>query len=486
MIARLAPVGLLILALSWTQAARASHDKPVDVHAYINDSCLIADEPFFMPVTKNADGSDQMTPKFLPLLGIVVGKLAELFLNHEVQGQVNRIKSGAGRKDTRYATTNEMNLYRIDLQASPVLAINGKLGCMTIVAAKLKPPGTDCTSAYVPKELDRATLSLPQNEWKTTRTDDSVENQLRRANVCVDGTALAVYEARFEFSKDGTAYRLKDAGYRINSLLTTEEKGANRAVLYTLKIFQPGATDQSELLSSAWVKIGTVSAGARSSGAPADSQPWLRVPALSAEARRAYEEKTKTHQELSGEIDALKRAIARNQRIIQGLDQRIASASASADIVQGLKDERTKTAVQVQVQEAELDARNEEFRALPHAALEFMPVEIEVAVTETESEKKAQLALADIVGTTGGAVASEIGNEVSGAMSKSLQVSDIVPDNRTSDSELARLRARYFDALIEVQSGTSGGPSADSQKNLTIAKAEYNEARRSLGLDPIQ
>ena len=45
---------------------------------------------------------------------------------------------------------------------------------------------------------------------------------MRRANVCVDGKAKAVYEARFEFSTDGTAYRLKDAGYRIESLLTTE------------------------------------------------------------------------------------------------------------------------------------------------------------------------------------------------------------------------------------------------------------------------
>ncbi len=104
-------------------------------------------------------------------------------------------------------------------------------------------------------------MDLPQKDWKTSRTDDSIENQLRRANVCVDGNARAVYEGRFEFSKDGTTYRLKSAGYRIDSLLTTQEKGASRTVLYTLKITQPGATDQQEALSSAWVDLGTVARG---------------------------------------------------------------------------------------------------------------------------------------------------------------------------------------------------------------------------------
>jgi hypothetical protein len=476
---------VLILALLQMPAAGAARDK-IDVHAYLNDACIVADEPFFVPQAKQGGDSEEMTPKFLPLVGLVVGKLVELYINREVEGKVKQIKSVADRKDTRYAVTNQMNLYRVDLQTAPMLAINGKLGCMTIVAAHLKPDGIDCTAAYAPKELDPATLRLPPGEWKTSRTDDSFENQLRRANVCVDGSAWALYEARFEFSKDGTAYRLRDAGYRINSLLTTEDGGANRTVLYTLKISQPAATDQLEVLSSAWVKIGTVTAGAKSNGSADDSAPWLRVPPMSVEARRTYEEKTGTHQQLAGEIEALKRAMVRNQRIIDGLDRRI--ADASGDLLEGLKQERTKAAVQVQVQGAELDARNTEIRDLPHTALEFMPVVIEVAVTETESEKKAQLALADIIGKTGGAVASAVGSEVSDRISRSINVSDTAArsDSLVYGSEFARARSQYFDALVEAQTGPSRTAGAEPQRALSLAKARYNEARRSQGLEPIK
>ena len=95
-----------------------------------------------------------------------------------------------------------------------------------MAAAKFEPEPADCTAEYHPKELARETMGLPQSEWKTSRTDDSTENQLRRANICVVDKAHAVYESRFEFSNDGTAYRLKDAGYRIESLLTTPDKAA--------------------------------------------------------------------------------------------------------------------------------------------------------------------------------------------------------------------------------------------------------------------
>ena len=480
-------VYLLSAALLQSHVALAAHDQ-IDVHAFVNDSCIVADEPYFVPRAPKGEDADQMTPKFLPLLGLVIGKLAELFINHEIQVKAREMTSAADRKDTRYATTSQMNLYRADLTPAPVLHINGKLGCMTIVAAHLKPAESDCTAAYSPKQLDPATLQLPQAQWKSSRTDDSVENQLRRANICVDGNAWAVYEARFEFSSDGTAYRLRNAGYRINSLLTTQDKGASRSAVYTLKISQPAATDQLEVLSSAWVKLGTVTAGSKSSGsANDDAQPWWRVPPMTVEARRAYDEKTGTRQQLSGEIDALQRALARNQRVIDGLDRRI--GSASPELVEGLKQERTKSAVQVQVQEAELDARTSELQEMPQDPLEFMPVQIEVAVTETESEKKTQLALADIVRGTGAAVASAVGTQVTTMMSRSLKLSaagDVsAPISAAESQELMRAKARYFDALVDSRTNAREGSAAESQANLSTAKTRYNDARRSLGLDPI-
>jgi hypothetical protein len=476
--------GALCLSLLQMQVAFAAKDTLV-VRAYVNDTCIIADEPFFLPAAPPKDGSEQATAKFLPLLGLVVGKLAELFINHEIQSSANRYKAGVARKDTRYAATKQMNLYRADFEPAPALTINAKLGCMTIVAANFKPDAMECTAAYVPKELAKESVGLPQAEWKTSRTDDSIENQLRRADICVDGKIHAVYEARFEFSADGTAYRLKDAGYRIDALLTTEKPGATRAALYTLKISNPSTTDQQEVLSSAWVNIGTVKAGSRSHGSGGDAAPWLRVPPLSVEARRNFDEKTKVHQQVTGEIEALQRALTRNQRILAGLDQRI--AKASHEIVDGLKQERTRIAVQNQAQSAELDAQRAEYQDLPREPLEFMPVTIEVAVTETESEKKAQVALAELVGSNSDLVASAVGNAATGLISKSASLDDIKidPDPAELAGTLEHARAGYYDALVAAQTGPTSSK-RDLEHNLAVEKDKYNEARRVAGLEQIK
>lgn len=408
-------------------AAPVGATDPVGIQAFVAAQCIVADEPFYFPQAEPT-GADARA-KFLPLIGLVAGKLAELFINHEIGASANRVKATGARKDTRYAMTRTMNLYRADLDGAPVPVINAELGCMTIVAAKLLPAATSCKAAYVPKTLAPGGEDLPQERWQTSRTDDSVENQLRRADICVDGMAAAVYEARFEFSKDGTAYRLHDAGYRIESLLTTNDPKARRTALYTLKVSEPSVTDQQDVLSTAWVKLGTVSAGSRSTGwHPAaggadDAAPWLRVPPMSPEARRVFEQKTAAQREVVAQIDSLKRDITRNQRLLDGLDQRI--SAASGEVADGLKQERTKTSVQIQLQGAELDARNAELRELPHAPLEFMPVSIEVAVTETESEKKADLALADLIGVSGGMVASAVGTAATNILSKSVDESDL-------------------------------------------------------------
>jgi len=477
---------VLCVSLLPIQAALAAKDKDnVAVRAYVNDACIIADEPFFLPVAPPKDGSDQAAAKFLPLLGLVIGKLAELFINHEIQSSANRYKAGVARKDTRYAATRQMNLYRADFEPAPVLEINANLGCITLVAANFKPAATDCTAAYAPKELAKDSIGQPQSEWKTSRSDDSTENQLRRANICV-GKVQAVYEARFEFSTDGTAYRLKDAGYRIDALLTTEKAGASRSTLYTLKISSPSTTDQQEVLSSAWVRIGTVTAGSRSHGSGGDSAPWLRVPPLSIEARRNFDDKTKIHQQVTGEIEALQRALTRNQRLLAGLDQRI--AKASPDLVDGLKQERTRVAVQNQAQSAELDAQRAEYQDLPRTPLEFMPVTIEVAVTETESEKKAQAALAELVGSNSDLVAAAVGNAATGLISKSASSNDIKiePDSADLAAALEHARAGYFDALVAVQTSPTPAAKRDLQRVLIIEKDKYNEARRSAGLEQIK
>jgi len=475
---------LCLLQSQYAYAAKEGKDSKdsVVVRAFVNDTCIIADEPFYMPVAAPQDGDSQARAKFLPLLGLVVGKLAELYINNKIKNSASHYKAGVARKDTRYAMSSQLNLYRAEFEPSPSLVINAALGCMTIVAGTFKPETTDCTAAYVPKTLSPDSAGKPEDQWKSSRTDDSIANQLRRANVCIEGNAKAVYEARFEFSKDGTAYRLKDAGYRVDSLLTADAKGASRTTLYTLKISNPSTTDQQEVLSSAWVNIGTVSAGTRSRGKGGDDAPWLRVPPLSAEARRSFDDKTKVPQEVSGEIEALQRALTRNQRMLAGMDQRI--ATAGPDLVEGLKQERTRIAVQNQSQEAELDARKAEYHDLRLAPLEFMPVTAEVAVTETESEKAAQVALADMVGNTSDVVGSYVGNAATGLLSKRVSNSDLKLDD--DGSEYERARAQYFDALIAANASQGGAAAPDATRSLLEAKNKYNVARLSLGLEQIK
>ena len=483
---RLLRFGVVVAVLSLLQLplAQAALDPPA-IHVFVNDSCILADEPFFVPAASSKDGGEPITPKFLPLVGIVIGKLVEMFINSEIQGGATAIKNKGARKDTRYALTREMNLYRADLSGAPKLVINSKLGCMTIVAANLKPASAACVADYIPKTLARESFEVPEEQWKTSRVDNSVENQLRRANVCVDGKVAAVYEARFEFSDDGTAYRLKNAGFQVNSLLTTQDKGAVRNTAYTLRVSQPGTTDQQEVLSSAGVNLGALMAGAASAGGGGDAAPWLKVPPLTADARRAYEEKTRAYQKVADEIDDLKRAMTRNQRVLDGIDQR--ARDASGDIAAGLKQEHTRVAVEYQTQGAELDALNEEYRELPHDPLEFMPVTIEVAVTETESEKKLLQALSDLIGSNSDFVASTVSGMATSALSKSVNSADLdlTSDAKDQQALLNGTRVRYEAAQRANANAAPGSAAQVAKDRLAQAKRDYNAARKAAGLEEL-
>lgn len=185
-------------------------------------------------------------------------------------------------------------------------------------------------------------------------------------------------------------------------------------------------------------------------------------------------------------IEALKRGITRNQRILAGLDQRI--AIADADVAHGLKDERTRVPVQAQAQAAELDARNAECKDLPHTPLEFMPVRIEVAVTESQSEKKAQVALAEIFGAKSAVAAPVPVNAPSGLVSRSVAAGEVItdPDGADAATGLERARAQYFDVWAEIQVSAPGGAIEELKHRITVAKAAYNAARRSIGLEQIK
>ena len=206
---------------------------------------------------------------------------------------------------------------------------------------------------------------------------------------------------------------------------------------------------------------------------------------MSVEARRSYEARTKVHQEVNGEVEALKRALTRNQRLIASLDQRI--ATAAPDVADGLKQERLRITVQTQSQAAELEARNAEYQDLPRVPMEFMPVTIEVAVTETESEKKARLALADIIGKNSNAVASAVGGAATSLLSKSVDAADVKIESGAADAadDLDRARDLYFDALVDAQTRAPGPARDEARRELVAARERYNKARLSSGLELI-
>lgn len=465
----------LLLWAPWLQAA-----SDPEVRAYVNDTCIVADEPFYLPEAAPEMASDAApgtTQKALPLVGIVVGKLAELMLRSAVKATAGKISSRA-RKDTRYAVARQINLFRADLDPAPSLSLNARLGCMTIVAGNFLPDPAECASEYLPRTVGSEMLSLPETQWRTSRTDDSLGNPLRRANICMAGPPRAVYESRFEFSADGTAYRLQNAGYRVDSLLTSDSPKASRSAFYTLEISQPGRDASNEVLSTAWVNLGTIKAGDRVADPPQQEGRWLRVPALSVEARRAYEEQTRVHQSVAGEIAALERAILRNRRLLDGLEQRVAGARAA--VAKGLKEQALKTEVQIQTLGAEIDARKSEYADLPQAPLEFMPVSIEVGVTEKTSEKRALTALAQAIDAGSGEIASMAVTAGSGLIHRSI-------DGEAANSAdpgvaLEAARNQYFDARLALKETDS----ADARETLTMATEKYNAARRALALEPIK
>jgi len=457
-----AMTALLLLQSSLVNAAK----DPVEVRAYVNDTCIVADEPYYL--SHPPSGS---TAKALPLVGIVIGKLAELLLRSAVKATAGKISSTAARKDTRYAVVRQTNLFRVDLDPAPALNLNARLGCMTIVAGKFQGDEVECTSAYLPRELAPDTAPLPETQWRTTRTDDSLSNQLRRANVCTDGEPGAVYESRFEFSADGTAYRLKNAGYRVNSLLTSA-KAESRSVFYTLEISQPARDASNEVLSTAWVNLGMVTVGERVTEPAGEPGKWLRVPPMSVEARRAYEEQTRVHQSVSAEIEALERALVRNRRLLGGLQDRM--RDANADVAEGLKQQSLKTEVQIETLSAELAARKAEYADLPQKPLEFMPVAIEVGVTEKTSEKRALMALAQIIDSGSGEIASVA---TAGLIQKSIDARPADPGR-----QLDAARADYFDAKVALKEADTPG----TRQKLAQASEKYRAARMALGLGALE
>jgi len=458
----------LIVLLSATYAAdNSSVDN--DWRVFINSTCIITDEPFLLP-----QSDDETTARVAPLFGILVSKLASTLISSVIEGSVVGLGGQAARKDTKYVTAKDFNLYLADLSESPATTINPRLGCITVVAGQFHPDSLDCTGDYIPREVSVESLQLSQSEWQTARTDNSVENILRRANVCMAGQTKSVYEARIQFSDDKTAYRMNNAGYWINSLMSTKSTTASRNLLYTLEMVGPSAGSGGPVLSTAWVNIGQVFAGDTATGS--DRSDWLRVPPMSRSARQVHASDTAIHEEVIGQIDALERAVMRDARLLAGIQER--ARTASPEVRKGLEKEMTKIGVRVVTKEAMLDARRAEYNDLPQRTLLYMPVTMRFGITETRSERKAMQMLAAIVEANSDRLADTASDMI--GIDRSLNL-------ESAEADLEILRENYFDALVAVNTSLpdSSNEVEELERELTLATESYNAARLATGLSPI-
>ncbi len=224
-----------------------------------------------------SDSDDQAIARVAPLFGVIAGKSASALINNVSQGIAGGISEGAARKDTKYVTATDFNLYLTDLSDSPAARINPRFGYITVATGQFDPDAVDCSDEYIPREVLVESTELPRAEWQTSKTDNSVENFLRRANVCLVGKTKSVYEARTQFPDDRTAYRISNAGFWINSLTSTASSKATRNLLYALELFEPAKCNDGRVLFTAWANIGRVSAGDSSvSSALGDRSGWLR------------------------------------------------------------------------------------------------------------------------------------------------------------------------------------------------------------------
>lgn len=462
-------VGAALCAYGSLAVAAAKAPAP-ELRAFLNESCVLADEPWLLP--EDARPASDAFSRAGPLTALVVGKLAEVLISHSIKATAGRISASAERKDTRYAFARETNLYRAEFVPQPALALNARLGCITLVAGRFASVAS-CHEQYVPRTLMPELRGRPESEWRSTRTDDSTMNVLRRSDICTEGAPRSVYEARFEFSPDGTAWRLIDAGYRVDSLLAATGKRTERNVFYTLEVLQPsGTAARGDSLTTGMVSLGTVRAGAKGDGVLKPGA-WLRVPALSVEARRTYEQRTAVHLESWAEIGALERALARNDRILAEVRQK--RQAARGELARGLVVEENRLGVQRVTLQAELAARREEYATLPRQRFEFMPVAIEVGLTETKSDQPALLAMAEVMKQSSGFIGATAGQL---AAARSVSAGDEADPGTT----LARARDDWHDARVAHRFADTAEAEGAARTRLASSREAYRDVRMQIGL----
>ena len=466
---RTLPYLILLLALATATGARAAVPPGTEQRAYLNNSCIVSDEPYYLAVE-----DESQIARALSLSGLVVGKLVNAFVSGAVKVGAGGLDAISKHKDMHYLAANNVNLYNATLATSPGYVVNNQLACATVVVADFAEDNKSCVDEYVPRELPEDISVLDDFDERTKRDDETVENILRRANICVKNRARAVYEIRFSLSEDRTAYRLESAGIWVNGLLSTNSEKAKRSLIYTLDILQPASDTGSKVLSTAYINIGEVYPGLVSNGPENQRQSdWLQVPPMSRSAKSAYDRDTSVHSDVYAEIEALGRAVVRNRRMLDGINSRI--ETASENVQASLRSEADKVEFKMLQAESMLDAKKSEYADLPQAELHYMPVTIRLGIIESRSEKRALNALASVLKGNSSRIADSTTDRL--GYSRSLEIPAMSP--------LDQSRTDYYDALVAA-SMTEDDNMASAQQDLQAARETYNAARADAGIPAIE
>ena len=450
----------------------------VEIRAFLNDTCIVSDEPYYLPPFE-----DEQIERSFDLPGIVIGKAAYALLNSIVKITASALENLSGQKDLHYVAAYDFDLYQVALDESPSYSLNDRLSCVTVVVAGFEPQGADCMHRYVPKQVQATNTADDDLDAKVVREDPSVENILRRANVCVDGESHSVYEGRLNFSEDGTAFKIESAGLWLNSLLSTNSRRADRSVIYMFDISEPGLDAKARTLLTASIPVGSIRAGTTiEDGNLVGESDWLQVPPMSRQSALAYERDTAIHQDVYAEIQSLERSVKHNSRLLEGLKSRL--DDASENVRQTMQREMESLEYKVLHMESLLDARRAEYRDLPRQQRNYMPVTIGVGVIESRSEKRALATLASFLKEHRAKIAGAATDAIGFERSLDSQSSSGEP---TKESILQLTRTSYFDARIAVEEAkVAGGENiAALEEQLSQAKGAYNEARENAGIPPI-
>ncbi len=467
---------LALAAALFTHPAHASNmPKGKELRGFLNDTCIVSDEPYYLP-----PGDDEEIARGFPLANPIVGKVALAMLDGIIKLASSGLSDAASQKDMHYVSAYDIDMYRATLVESPEYALNEQLGCITVVAASFEPATSDCTDRYVPKQVPSGARLDEDIDGNVVRDDRSVENILRRANVCVEGKAHSVFEARVQYSDDRTAFQVEGAGLWVNALLSSRSRSARRSVVYLFDISEPGDGNKPRTLATAAIPIGAIKAGTKLEGeGQLGRSNWVPVPPISSRAATAYERDTALYQDLYAEIQSLEQSASRNRGLFEAMESRLSQASENTR--QMMLTEMGKLEYKFLHMESLLDVRRREYEELPKPDRYYMPVTIGVGLIESKSENRALATLAAFLEEH----RVEIVQMAEDSMEFERSIDAVDSADETTNLETAR--QAYYDALVAVEEARMSDDTdvAAAENQLARAKQAYNETRSRAGIPAV-